>query len=641
MRPLRSLALGIVGALALYGIVVAQSSTQGGGLSTKAIQALENCFDASQNFICGAAVGGVTTLGGTTNTIAKFTGSETIGDSRITDDGASIDMTTDEINIITSLGYVFYPDNSELTIADDPNFKSYVTFESFDGTQLHETATTQRFNAGGAALNSAAIGLSAGTPAVGERSFNALIALNTSHPAMDGSDFQRAVTLNVGRTADHIGTGNIVQGITVREIGGLGQDNDATESAFAVESSVAGTWDNFLSVQEQSGGADTAFFAVPFLTADRTYSWPDASGTVALGSGTINTVAKFTATGGPLGDSLITEDGTNVDFNASLTALTLNDNSITGARIIQSTTQMFLTAGTSSDDFMGINFGRSQVTLNNPVANTDLWEEIVVIPITAAGQTTNIFKYELTNSDHTGGTINGVLMSGIAGDPDAVETAFKIGAGWDFGLSILADGTATTNNITLGLSQTADAQIYFDGSALVFDVDGTATNGVIVDLADSSSASWVVRGSVSNFLTFIPANGVGFGNNFFEIQITTINELTSDVVNMLLLDLDDVEFDDAAGSSLNAVTVASITADSDVIYSALDLGAGWDFFLKSDVHTAAVTDDPGTNEVALYLDESTDRGAGTGTADCALILRLSDSTEIAMTPILVTDGGCP
>lgn len=55
--------------------------------------------------------------------------------------------------------------------------------------------------------------------------------------------------------------------------------------------------------------------------------------------------------------------------------------------------------------------------------------------------------------------------------------------------------------------------------------------------------------------------------------------------------------------------------------------------------TAYNMPNPPTNTVSAYIDESTDRGAGTATADCALVYRKADGSEVVGT-ILTTDGGC-
>jgi hypothetical protein len=84
-----------------------------------------------------------------------------------------------------------------------------------------------------------------------------------------------------------------------------------------------------LKVLESAGGTYYGSIDVGDLTADRTYTFPDASGTVCLstgncagagggitGSGTTNTIAKFTGAG-TIGDSSISDNGTNVTLNGT------------------------------------------------------------------------------------------------------------------------------------------------------------------------------------------------------------------------------------------------------------------------------------------------------------------------------------
>lgn len=78
----------LAGIVLLASLASTQSSTQGGGLSTRAIQGLEQCFNSSGTFICAPSGGGTPVGGsGTVNTIPKWTASSTLGNSLITDTG--------------------------------------------------------------------------------------------------------------------------------------------------------------------------------------------------------------------------------------------------------------------------------------------------------------------------------------------------------------------------------------------------------------------------------------------------------------------------------------------------------------------------------------------------------------------------
>ena len=93
--------------------VGAQSSVQGGGLSTKAIQALEECFDSADNFTCGGGspapgssnVTIVNPPGGTGSKVARF---EAIGGSGKTKivDGSLFDDATGSFSCTSASGCV-------------------------------------------------------------------------------------------------------------------------------------------------------------------------------------------------------------------------------------------------------------------------------------------------------------------------------------------------------------------------------------------------------------------------------------------------------------------------------------------------------------------------------------------------------
>jgi hypothetical protein len=89
------------------------------------------------------------------------------------------------------------------------------------------------------------------------------------------------------------------------------------------------------------------------------------------------------------------------------------------------------------------------------------------------------------------------------------------------------------------------------------------------------------------------------------------------------------------GESIESV----ISPDADAEYHAQLVGTGWDYHQVTTV-LATGPAAPSTNQVGFFIDEAVDRGAGTGTPDCALIAKLQDATEVVVV-VLATDAGCP
>jgi hypothetical protein len=84
------------------------------------------------------------------------------------------------------------------------------------------------------------------------------------------------------------------------------------------------------SLQIYYGGATVSDYKTILLnvtnltnTSTRTFEFPDASGTIALGTGTTNYVSKFTGTN-TIGNSLIFDNGTNVGIGNTNTSYTLD-----------------------------------------------------------------------------------------------------------------------------------------------------------------------------------------------------------------------------------------------------------------------------------------------------------------------------
>lgn len=94
------------------------------------------------------------------------------------------------------------------------------------------------------------------------------------------------------------------------------------------------------------------------------------------------------------------------------------------------------------------------------------------------------------------------------------------------------------------------------------------------------------------------------------------------------------------GNRLSGVSVNLAGGpDADATEIGLEVQSTWDYFLSTRT-MAANPPAPVSNEVAFYVNETEDWGAGTATADCALVARLQNTTDVVIS-VLVTDGGCP
>lgn len=81
------------------------------------------------------------------------------------------------------------------------------------------------------------------------------------------------------------------------------------------------------------------------------------------------------------------------------------------------------------------------------------------------------------------------------------------------------------------------------------------------------------------------------------------------------------------------------TADRTITFPDADGTVGFEIAVNQDFFAqAAQLGNPGTNEIRLYVDESTDRTGG-ASDDCVIVARLASGIEIDVS-ILVTDGGC-
>lgn len=455
---------------------------------------------------------------------------------------------------------------------------------------------------------------------------------------MDGAG-DTITAFNIGLTnVDHTG-GNV----NALLIAGITGDANATE----IGVNIGAGWDQAIRLDDGSATDDTLTFGA---SADAEIYWDNANGRFALD-------ATDAATGGSV-------------------RVTWSDTDGNGLQLSQAATLVHTFAGLLSTTFSNpanmVNFGNG-----GTIGNMD------------ASDTWNVVRIDVVNGNHasTGNTLNLLFIDAITGDAQSnlhainigaltgttgaaseVESAITVGAGWDYGLSILGDGGAASNVLTLGLSRIADAQIYFDGAALTFDVDGTSTNDVLFNVGQSATGFFTVRdaGGVGSFI-FQSRNIDGSNMNFIEIEIPAMIATTgSEVINLLELDWNETEWASST-ATLNFISVQAFTPDASADYNGINIGAitgaagtetgiligaGWDFGIT--LPDGSLTDDNialGANQDAVIFFDGGDLefDLTTGTADdFHVILDLDGNAEFIVSassndlryiPINVTNFG--
>ncbi len=243
----RRLILLAAGAALATGIVAAQQNADPRGdlFSSKAVQALEQCFDSTGVFTCAPSGGGTPVGGsGTSGTVPVWTGSTTLGNSVITNTGINwrFDVATAFGNLALQGGNVFIEGQTDrqITLGFGPN--------QFGGTRpamrIQDTL-------------SGTFGF--GTPMV-ELNHSAVAV-----PSMDGNDTLSYFQIRGSNTTNaHTGTGNIINGINLNITAGAA---NVTENAV----NIASGWDRALAIQAENTPIFFNQTSTPFtatITAD-------------------------------------------------------------------------------------------------------------------------------------------------------------------------------------------------------------------------------------------------------------------------------------------------------------------------------------------------------------------------------------
>lgn len=328
---------------------------------------------------------------------------------------------------------------------------------------------------------------------------------------------------------------------------------------------------------------------------------PVGGGAAVGGSGTADTVPKWTGAS-TLGNSNITDDGTVVDINGTVVSAT-------------PTNLFFVQPADNSTNF--------QVN-PAPTAGSGgtVLQGAAILNAMNGSDTVDGFLISITNANHTGAgnNLNGLRIDSDATDPDATETAVRVGGGFDNGILFVNGLLQPQTNI-----RSSSGPLTFTVGTVV-----PISFSMVTDFAGNDQAHF----SLNTGLSIL--RGVGVGSIVAPSALDG-NDVTSFIRYGGFTDPNHT----STGNVTSVVRADTITSpDAQAIHVVINQDAGWNALALVNAGGAwGPADNPPTNKVAWFIDEATNRTGGAG-ADCVWVARLSNGTEISAT-VLVTDGACP
>lgn len=585
----------LAGIVLLASLASTQSSTQGGGLSTRAIQGLEQCFNSSGTFICAPSGGGTPVGGsGTANMLAKFTAASTLGDSQFFDDGTDVSAAiAGELSLVS---------------AADMNIESTGGSISIDasvaGQVLLQANTLAELNGGSARVTSGGL-----TELIG---FD--IDINTSDTGGETITIDSFGALSMN--------GTVISAVPSSLF--FVQPTDASSNlqlSPAPAAGVGGSVSQVAGILNAMNGLDSVeVFLVSVTNADHT-----GAGNTLVGVDIAGIVADVDA------DEYALRFGAGWDrdvFDAGNLALQGGSMSL---QVASGNAFAFSNGGGNiaifNDSSDEIQF---RPNLDPTFTFTDVgagvsgfyFGHFTTLAAMNGGDIVELVSIDVTNADHTGVGNNlwGINLAIDSNDADALQSAVRVGGNWDIGIQF-ANGLLQPQTNILSLNGPLTFQ-----SGTVVPIDFA----MVTDFAGNDQAMF----SLNTGLTILRNVGVGSilapgvmdgSDNMSFLKyggFTDANHLS--VTNVMAV--------------VRADTITS--PDANAIHAVLRQDAGWDAMALVEAGSAwAPTFDPASNKVAIFIDEATNRVGGAG-ADCTLVARLANGTEVSIAT-LVTDGGCP
>ncbi len=246
--------------------------------------------------------------------------------------------------------------------------------------------------------------------------------------------------------------------------------------------------------------------------------------------------------------------------------------------------------------------GTTYIPIPDAGASDDTWSLVhqeVAMPIMDAGDTIYAHHIDITNANHTGGTLVGLFLELDLADAQADEVGIQFGAQWDTDIFWASAGLNewTSNSYVLFRDAGNDARMY---------------------------------------LRDVPAAGAS--EDIFEFDAQSVGAMNSadDLIRVLYID---VTTPNHSNGSLYAAYFDLSSNDPQAFEGGLFINGGFDSHIVMEAAAASPADLPPSGSIGYFTDDQSDWSGGGGN-DCALVaVDSSGATDLIAT--IVLNGPCP
>lgn len=178
--------------------------------------------------------------------------------------------------------------------------------------------------------------------------------------------------------------------------------------------------------------------------------------------------------------------------------------------------------------------GAQLLTVTNPAGGSaNPWDYTATLGAMNGNDDFTLFDVNITNADHTGSgnTVQVMDIAAITGDAHATETAIKIGAGWDAGIScaspVAFTDTATIAKTAIVNEATATRLVTAAdyGSIIACSYGGATTITLPDPSADTVGATFYITQLVDHTLTIVGGSTAN-NNNIIADGVRTADNVS-------------------------------------------------------------------------------------------------------------------